>query len=333
MLTSPDSIHFGPLPDLEAELDTLLSQLPTGEVTTFGHLAVALGDIKAASWIGRQLKTPAGRARWPWHRVTLVDGRLPGNDGEHHALQTELLKREGISVEEKRVQVQAFQDDFQCSAPLQKLRDAQEQLQQAQVLNPGESLNDSWTTIAGLDVAYPKSTLARAAYVEIERNSGRVLHQQQLTSPCRFPYIPGYLSYREIPALLALLRDVATQRPLADALMIDGSGCLHPRRFGIACHLGMLLQHPTLGVSKKLLTGKLTPESDSQQASPIDLPDLKTAGYAIGQPNHQARLFVSPGHRLTALQACEIALETWAEHPLPDPTYFADRLTRNKPLQ
>ncbi|MBB03773.1 MAG: hypothetical protein CMJ47_14105 [Planctomyces sp.] len=333
MFDSSARLNFGPLPDLEAELDRLFSQLPEGTVTTFGQLANAFGDIKAASWIGRQLKTEAGRARWPWHRVTLVDGRLPGSNSELHALQSALLQREGIAVREHRVSTEFLQQRFDSSAPLQQLRKTQEQLQQAQLLNPGEPLEDNWMTIAGLDVAYPKSTLARAAYIEIERRTGQILYQQQITSPCRFPYIPGYLSYREIPVLLELLGAVLQERPLADVLMIDGSGRLHPRQFGIACHLGMLLQHPTLGVSKKLLTGKLRSETDDRLSTPIVLPSEPSAGYAIGQTKSSNRLFVSPGHRLSTDQARNIALETWDQHPLPDPTYYADRLTRNKPLQ
>ncbi|MCR4302064.1 MAG: endonuclease V [Sulfuricaulis sp.] len=108
-------------------------------------------------------------------------------------------------------------------------------------------------TVAGIDVGYEKNgKVTRAAVVVLDFPSLTPVDQVVARQLTRFPYVPGYLSFREIPAVLAAMKKLR-RRP--DLLLCDGQGLAHPRRFGLACHLGLLLDIPSIGVAKSRLTG------------------------------------------------------------------------------
>ena len=108
-------------------------------------------------------------------------------------------------------------------------------------------------TVAGIDVGFEKhGTVTRAAVVVLDFPGLTPVEQAIARQPTRFPYVPGYLSFREAPAVLAALKKLRT-RP--DLLLCDGQGLAHPRRFGLACHLGLLLDIPSIGVAKSRLIG------------------------------------------------------------------------------
>lgn len=108
-------------------------------------------------------------------------------------------------------------------------------------------------TVAGIDVGFEKhGTVTRAAVVALDF-PGLTLREQAIARlPTRFPYVPGFLSFREIPAVLAAMKKLHA-RP--DLILCDGQGLAHPRRFGLACHLGLLLDIPSIGVAKSRLIG------------------------------------------------------------------------------
>jgi len=142
--------------------------------------------------------------------------------------------------------------------------------------------------------------------------------------PLHFPYIPGLLSFREIPVLLAALGKL---KELPDLLFCDGHGYAHPRRFGLACHLGVLLDRPTIGCAKSLLLG--THSILGQEAgSWVPLTDEKAKGGRIGAVVRTRAgvrpIYVSQGHRVSLETAIRLTLEVADGVRIPRPTRTAD---------
>jgi deoxyribonuclease V len=152
--------------------------------------------------------------------------------------------------------------------------------------------------------------------VEVERVSAHL--------PLRFPYVPGLLSFREVPALLAAF---ARLRHGPDLIFCDGHGYAHPRRFGIACHLGLLLDRPTIGVGKSVLVGKFSePAASPGRTSPLVDPKTgEVIGAALRTRKGAKPVFVSPGHRISLERAVELAVAVCDGYRIPRPTREADR--------
>jgi deoxyribonuclease V len=142
--------------------------------------------------------------------------------------------------------------------------------------------------------------------------------------PLRFPYVPGLLSFREVPVLLAALKKLTK---LPDLLFCDGQGYAHPRRFGLACHLGVLLDRPTIGCAKSILIGKHG-ELNHQAGSWTDLVDERAGGEPIGavvRTRANVRpVYVSQGHRVSLETAIRLTLEVSDGFRIPRPTRNAD---------
>ena len=151
---------------------------------------------------------------------------------------------------------------------------------------------------------------------EVERVSAHL--------PLRFPYVPGLLSFREIPALLAAF---ARLRHAPDLIFCDGHGYAHPRRFGIACHLGLLLNRPTIGVAKSVLVGEYRdPAASHGRSSPlVDEKSGEVIGAALRTRKGAKPVFVSSGHRISLRRAIELTIAVSDGYRLPRPTRDADR--------
>jgi deoxyribonuclease V len=142
--------------------------------------------------------------------------------------------------------------------------------------------------------------------------------------PLTFPYVPGLLSFREIPALLAAFESLQSS---PDLIFCDGQGYAHPRRFGLACHLGVLLDTPTVGVAKSLLVGECK-EPLRRAASASELVDAQTGekiGAAVRMANGVKPIYVSQGHRISLARAIEFTLAVKSGFRIPRPTRDADR--------
>lgn len=202
-------------------------------------------------------------------------------------------------------------------------RHVQEQLR-AQVVQT--ALPQPPRRVAGVDVGFEAGgSITRAAVVVLDFPALTVREHAIARLPTRFPYIPGYLSFRETPAVLAALEQLREQ---PDLLLCDGHGIAHPRRFGIACHLGVLLDIPSIGVAKKKLVGVYTRE-------PVDKGDwvklhdkTETIGAVLRSKDKVKPLFISPGHRITLEQAVEYVLACTTRYRLPEPTRLADKLSK-----
>jgi deoxyribonuclease V len=177
--------------------------------------------------------------------------------------------------------------------------------------------------VAGLDAGFTRdgeSCIAGVVLWDLE--DGCVVEERWARVRLRFPYIPGLLSFREAPGLLAALRKL---RHDPDVLLCDGQGLAHPRRLGIASHLGLWLQRPTVGCAKSLLTGRHS-ELDAARGSRADLLDREeVVGRAVRTRDRVKPVYVSVGHCADLDSACELVLACARGYRLPEPTRLADR--------
>lgn len=182
-------------------------------------------------------------------------------------------------------------------------------------------------TVAGLDVSYDVArNISRAVVVSMRLADLAPLETSVAYAPTPFPYIPGLLSFREIPVLLKALDGL---RATPDCLMVDGHGIAHPRRLGIAAHLGLLTGLPSLGVAKSRLTGAY----DEPGAEKGDHAPLLQRGERIGtvlrsKPRTNV-LFISPGNRMGHETALALTLRCLTRYRLPEPTRLADKISKN----
>lgn len=187
-----------------------------------------------------------------------------------------------------------------------------------------ESPPDPPRLVCGLDVAYRGDT-AWAAAVLWDAEQGVVVDERLAASRIQFPYLPGLLAFREVPALLAVLAPMSA-RP--DALLCDGHGLAHPRRFGLACHLGLILDAPTAGCAKRLLCGSYEEPADAEGASSALMDRGEMIGSAVRTLAGAPAVFVSAGHLMGPAYAEQLALSCCRGHRLPEPLRLADALAR-----
>lgn len=176
--------------------------------------------------------------------------------------------------------------------------------------------------IAGLDAAF-SSLKCHGAVVLWDLENKVVEEQHAATRPLFFPYVPGLLSFREAPVLLAALRKLVRT---PDVLICDGHGIAHPRRFGIASHVGVLTGLPSIGCAKSRLTGESF-ELGNHRGQTAPLIDRGEVIGAVVRSMADAKpVYVSVGHLITLGTAIEIVLAATAGHRLPEPTRLADIL-------
>lgn len=190
-----------------------------------------------------------------------------------------------------------------------------------------ESLAAPPATVVGLDVSV-RGDRVRAAGVVTETTDWTALATAIWEGPVAFPYVPGLLSFREIPALLPVLDDLAAQRGgLPDVLMLDAHGLAHPRRLGLACHLGVLLDRAALGVAKKRFVGTHDePSTEKGARSPLTHRG-EVVGTVLRTRTKVKPVFVSVGHRITLPEATTLALRAATRTKLPEPNRLAHRLS------
>jgi deoxyribonuclease V len=174
------------------------------------------------------------------------------------------------------------------------------------------------TTIAGADISHNKyEDTVYAGIVVLSYPQMAVLHYSLVITETKFPYVPGYLGFREVPALL----QAWDQLPLKpDVLVLDGQGITHPRRMGIASHFGVLANQATIGCAKSMLFGKFPPlAEDKFSASPIANGD-ELLGYALRTKAGVSPVYISPGNKISVNDSLEIMKNCTARHRIPEPT-------------
>lgn len=179
-------------------------------------------------------------------------------------------------------------------------------------------------SVAGVDVGFEAAgRVTRAAVVVLSFPGLAPLHQAVARRPTEFPYVPGLLSFRELPAVLEAL---AKLPELPDVILCDGQGRAHPRRFGIACHLGVLLDIPTVGVGKSRLVGRHEEPGPNRGDSAPLLDGDEVIGAVLRTRPGVKPLYVSGGHRVALETAVELVLACTGRYRLPETTRGAHRL-------
>jgi deoxyribonuclease V len=196
--------------------------------------------------------------------------------------------------------------------------------------------------VAGCDIAFRERfagrmpSAARCAVVLLSYPDLAVVEQHVIEGTTAFPYVPGLLAFREAP-LLARAFERLSATP--DLVLVDGHGYAHPRRFGIACHIGLLLDVPTIGVAKSRLYGRAEPPADQPGASSSLCDGDETIGVVLRTRARANPIYLSVGHRIGLEAAAR-----WAgalcrgdergapAYRLPEPTRLADRLSKGLAL-
>ncbi|WP_214407019.1 endonuclease V [Pseudonocardia lacus] len=180
--------------------------------------------------------------------------------------------------------------------------------------------------VAGLDVSYRKdSDLVAAAAVVVDTRTLEVVEEAVVEGAATFPYVPGLLAFREVPMLLRALDALTTP---VDLLLCDGQGLAHPRRCGVACHLGVLTGLPAVGCAKNHLVGEHDEPGPRRgdRSALVDGGDV--LGCALRTQDGVRPVYVSPGHRIGVDQAGDVVLGLCGTFRLPDPVRRADHISR-----
>ncbi len=170
-------------------------------------------------------------------------------------------------------------------------------------------------------------TVTRAAAVVMRWPTLEPLAQTVAELPTCFPYVPGLLSFREVPAALAALEQLEIK---PDLILVDGQGIAHPRRLGVASHLGLLADIPTIGVAKSRLTGWHKPVPDERGAWVPLMQGQERIGAVLRSRLHVHPLYVSSGHRVSLESALRITLACLGRYRLPEPIRWADKLASRR---
>jgi len=297
--------------DFREDFYSLVSQIPEGRVSTYGRLAVGLGDKIASRAVGKMLNENPYAPEVPCHRVVRSDGTLGGYaSGEKK--KKELLESEGIKIKDGKVVnfEEVLFSDFDSDLPLKKLRDVQLEVKKKISI---QNLSEDIERIAGVDVSYsyPHAYCALSIWQnhkEIELITSK--------SEVKFPYIPTYLAFRELPPLLKVLEKTKID---LDIIMVDGNGILHPKRIGLASHLGVETGIPTIGVAKSKLCGTLIEKVDQDNRVSEVRENDKLIGHAVLEGNKAKNpIYVSPGHRISHDQSLEI-VRKYCKYKVPEP--------------
>jgi deoxyribonuclease V len=215
---------------------------------------------------------------------------------------------------------------MQLARTVAEAREFQEELRKRVVFQPPEGFSPR--VVAGADVAFDRArNLAFAAVVVIDLDSLQTVESATAVLPISFPYVPGYLSFRELPALAAAWERL---RGRPDLAVFDAHGYAHPRRMGLACHAGLEFGLPAIGCAKSILYGELgeLAEERGARASLLDRKSGEELGWALRTRDRVRPVYVSVGHLIDLPTAADLVLRLTpgGRYRFPETTRRADRL-------
>lgn len=303
--------------DIDRIVYGLLKQIPKGKVTTYGAIAEALGDKRAARAVGMVLNKNTDLEKYPCFRVVRSNGRIGGykqGKGEKKSR----LKDEGVQIRGDRVLnfESVFFEDFESEEILKKLRKEQDRVFERLELRDMETKPEK---VVGADVAYEKDQAFAAAVVM--NNNLKILEGTTLRAKVGFPYIPTYFYYREGPIISQVIKDLDEE---FDLMFLGSGGILHPRKAGLASFIGLEFQKPTIGITKGLLCGEVKREVGADEFSQITF-EGSNVGYAYRPKETVNPIYISPGNLITTAQALFYTKKFIKKHKLPEPLYQAHK--------
>ncbi len=172
--------------------------------------------------------------------------------------------------------------------------------------------------IAGVDQSFMDDKII-SGIVVLEYDSLEVVERVHSIQPVNYPYIPTFLSFREGPAIISAFKKLKTP---PDILLVDGAGINHPRRAGIATHIGVALDVPTIGITKKILCGEGKEPAQVGEANPL-IYEGKNVGWLLKSTNRSRAIVVAPGHRVSLDSSLSIVKSCLRGHKLPEPVRLA----------
>lgn len=184
-----------------------------------------------------------------------------------------------------------------------------------------QPLQKEITTIAGADISFNKySTTVYAGIVVMQFPSLQVIETAGIVDEATFPYVPGLLAFREVPSLSKAWEKLNTK---PDVLVLDGHGIAHPRRMGIAAHFGVVMQTPTVGCAKSLLTGKyMEPAIDAGSVTDLFYKN-ELIGKVLRTKKNVKPVYISPGNLISMDQSLQLILQCVRKYRIPEPTRMA----------
>jgi len=281
----------------------VVAQIPEGKVTTYGEIARALGDIRAARAVGESLKKNPKPVEIPCHRVVMSDGSLGGYAFGGPEAKKKLLEKERVTFKGEKVDLSKHlitHEELRAPKIFERMREAQRKLREKIMVEEPKNVK----TAVGVDVSYWRDFGVGAAVVMNTR--GEVVNEKTWVGDALFPYVPTYLAFREMPFIWNVLRGLEF-----DVILADGHGWIHPRRMGEATHFGVVLNAPSIGVAKSRLVGR-------EENGKVFV-DGKHVGWKIGSA------YVSPGNRMTVEGALHVAKQFWKSGKQPLPLLLAHK--------
>ena len=298
----------------------LVRQIPEGKVSSYGSVAEALGDKVSSRAVGRMMNQNPDADDMPCYKIVHSDGRLGGfglgiNDKIRRLNQDNISIRDGRIIDFERYLFSDFKTDF----PLKKLRKEQIELSKKVTLKDDF---ENIQTIAGIDVAYPKSEFEKAcgACVILDYKTGDVVEKKVVYSKTNFPYISTYLTYRELPIIEKLI-DSIEKTPTV--FMFDGNGILHPFGIGLATHVGIIYNLSCIGIAKRLLYGNI-------HNNVVKINNEKRGLCFYSSDKIRNPIYVSPGNNISFDSTIKI-VKKMSKHKIPEPLRLAHILS-NKSL-
>ncbi|GAB4527649.1 MAG: deoxyribonuclease V [Pleurocapsa sp.] len=180
--------------------------------------------------------------------------------------------------------------------------------------------------VAGVDIGFKDNyKISQAAVAVLSFPELKLVDSAISQVPTVFPYVPGYLSFREIPPILEVLLQL---KITPDLILCDGQGLAHPRRFGLACHLGILLDIPTIGVAKSLLIGQHEPLPTTKGSWQPLIDRGETVGVVLRSRTNVKPVYISVGHKISLNTAIYYVTQCLTKYRLPETTRWADKLSK-----
>jgi Deoxyinosine 3'endonuclease (endonuclease V) len=289
--------------EIVEELSKLINSIPYGKVTTFKILSEYLGDKYSIKFIINYYKKLNG----PWWRVVNSDGII--ND----KIQEELLKNEGIEIaNDKIVNLEKYLfNNFNVKEKiLLKYRKIQEELAKKIILE--DNINDI-NLIGGVDLSY-RDDIGYIVYVILDKNL-ELINKYIFKEKIEFPYIPSFLAFREGEPIIKTFNKIKEK---IDILFVNGHGISHPFKMGLASYVGVKLNIPTIGITKKLLSGNVVDNKI--------IINNEVRGYKIEKFGET--IYSSPGNLISLEKTKELSEKCWIEGKYPEPIRLADIISK-----